>query len=229
MDPATLRSLFPVTQTLAYLSNAAIFTERIHTEAEIDRAIDTLVRASTKEEEMQILTVPGLWNSGPQHWQTHWEQKHPDWKRVQQRDWNRPYRNEWIDALDRAISDARAPVVLAAHSLGCALVAEWSADRGGRGVAGAFLVAPSDVEAPGYPEEGRCFAAMPRQRLPFRSVVIASTNDEYVTVDRARSFAESWGSEIIFIGDAGHIYGASGYGPWPAGEAMFLDFCERIA
>ena len=171
-----------------------------------------------------VLTVAGLWNSGPQHWQTHWEAKHPEWRRVQQRDWDRPDRAEWVEALDRAICAAGAPVILAAHSLGCALVAQWVADRGGEGVAGAFLVAPSDVEAPGYPEEGRSFSAMPRVPLPFPSIVVASTNDEYVSIDRARSFAASWGSRIVFIGDAGHINGAAGYGPWPEGETMFLDF-----
>jgi DNA-binding transcriptional MocR family regulator len=36
-----------------------------------------------------VLLIPGLWSSGPQHWQTHWEAKHPDWRRVQQRDFNR--------------------------------------------------------------------------------------------------------------------------------------------
>ncbi|MGZ7039032.1 MAG: alpha/beta hydrolase, partial [Thermoanaerobaculia bacterium] len=41
-------------------------------------------------------------------------------------------------------------------------------------------------------------------------------------------FAAAWGSRLVFIGDAGHINGASGYGPWPEGEAMLLEFCEGL-
>lgn len=173
-----------------------------------------------------ILTVPGLWSSGPMHWQTRWEAKHPSWQRVQQRDWDRPDRDEWVATLNAAVAAQPAPPVLAAHSLGCCLVAQWVADTGGRGVAGAFLVAPSDVEAPHYPEEGRSFSAMPLVRLPFPSLVVASTNDEYVTLDRARYFAEAWGSELVTIGAAGHINSASGFGEWPEGEALLLAYAS---
>ena len=174
-----------------------------------------------------VLTVAGLWNSGPQHWQTYWEKKH-GWHRVQQRDWDRPEREEWVAALDAVVRASSTPPVVAAHSLGCALVAQWVADRGGRGVAGAFLVAPSDVEAPSYPVEGRSFSRMARTRLPFPSIVVASTNDDYVSVDRVRDFAAAWGSRLVLIGDAGHITGASGYGPWPEGEAMLLELCGSL-
>src|SRR6266849_10795633 len=177
---------------------------------------------------MPVLTVAGLWNSGPQHWQTHWEKKHA-WHRVQQSDWDRPDRDEWVAMLDDAIQSCPDPPILAAHSLGCALVAQWVEDCGGRGVSGAFLVAPSDVEAPAYPVEGRSFSKIARVKLPCPSIVVASTNDEYVTVDRAREFADAWGSRLVLIGPAGHINGASGYGPWPEGEAMLLEFGEAIA
>jgi predicted alpha/beta hydrolase family esterase len=175
-----------------------------------------------------VLTVSGLWNSGPQHWQSHWEKKHPGWKRVQQRDWDRPDRNEWVKALDDAIRACPSPPVLAAHSLGCALVAQWAVDRGGEGVAGAFLVAPSDVEAPDYPVEGRSFSTMPMEKLPFPSLLVASTTDDYVRIDRARAFAAAWGSRLLVLGAAGHINGVSGYGPWPGGEKTFLEFCASL-
>ena len=176
-----------------------------------------------------VLTVPGLWNSGPQHWQTHWEARHPSWiRRVQQRDFDHPERQEWIETLDAAIRVSEQPPVLAAHSLGCTLVAQWAAERGCRGVAGAFLVAPSDVEAPNYPPEGRSFSSLPLDRLPFPSIVVASTNDEYVTVERATTFANAWGSRLVTIGPAGHINAASGYGPWPEGEAILFELCRSV-
>jgi predicted alpha/beta hydrolase family esterase len=177
----------------------------------------------------QVLTIPGLWNSGPQHWQTHWEARHPSFQRVQQRDWDLPDRSEWVANLEMAITDCARPPVLAAHSLGCSLVAQWSEDCGGQGVLGAFLVAPSDVEAPDYPIEGRSFSYMPLSKLPFPSIVVASTNDEFVSIERANQFAKAWGSRLVIIGDAGHINGASGYGSWPEGEEMLLEFCRSLS
>jgi len=176
-----------------------------------------------------VLTIPGLWNSGPQHWQTHWEASHPTWTRVQQRNFDLPDRDEWVAALDDVVRAQPEPPVLVSHSLGCSLVGQWVKDRGGRGVAGAFLVGPSDVEAPDYPIEGRSFSSMPLVRLPFPSLVIASTDDVYVSIARAEEFARAWGSELRFIGPAGHINGASGHGPWPEGEAMLLGFIARLA
>lgn len=175
-----------------------------------------------------VLTVAGLWNSGPQHWQTLWEREHPNWRRVPQRDWDRPDREEWVATLDETVRSSAAPPVLAAHSLGCALVAQWALDRGGDGVRGAFLVAPSDVEQADYPVEGRSFSSMPMQRLPFPSLLVTSSNDSYVTLRRARQFADAWGSDMIEIGPAGHINGASGHGAWSEGLAIFEEFVQRL-
>ena len=94
---------------------------------------------------------------------------------------------------------------------------------------GAFIVAQSDVEHPDYPIEGRSFSYMPLSRLPFPSIVVASTNDVYVSVERARQFADAWGSRLVFIGDAGHVNAASGYGPWPEGEQMLFEFCASLS
>ena len=175
-----------------------------------------------------VLTVAGLWNSGPLHWQTHWEAKYPSWHRVIQRDWETPRCAEWVETLTQAIAKCPRPPVLAAHSLGCALVAHWAALSTPKAIAGAFLVAPSDVEAPSYPAGTSGFIPMPLTTLPFPTLVVASTNDPYVSPERVRAFASAWGSELISIGDAGHINGDAGYGPWPAGERLFLEFCNRV-
>jgi predicted alpha/beta hydrolase family esterase len=81
-------------------------------------------------------------------------------------------------------------------------------------------VAPSDPEAPSYPEGPTGFAPMPLERLRFPSVVVASRNDPYVTLDRARQFAAAWGSRLVDIGDAGHINSQSGLGDWPSGLSL---------
>jgi hypothetical protein len=124
--------------------------------------------------------------------------------------------------LDAAVVRAGPNVLLVGHSLGCALVAHWVQGHPDRKVRGALLVAPSDPEQPGFSPQITGFAPMPRLRLPFRSIVLASTNDEYVTIDRAAGFARAWGSRFVNLGALGHINSASNLGPWPQGRA-FLD------
>ena len=177
-----------------------------------------------------VLTLAGLWNSGPQHWQSLWEHRHPAWQRVAHRDWTNPDCHEWVAELDAAIAASEAgPPVLVAHSLACVMVAHWAGSGSALKIAGALLVAPSDVEAPSYPLEPTGFGPMPLQQLPFPSIVVASANDPYVTLKRARAFAAAWGSSFVEIGDAGHINAASGYGAWPQGEQLLRAFCEQVS
>jgi len=176
-----------------------------------------------------VLTLSGLWNSGPQHWQTHWERKHPAWQRVAHRDYNAPERDEWVDELDAAIATSEGTPVLVAHSLACVLVAQWAKSDSPLRIAGAFLVAPSDIEAASYPVPVNGFAPMPLEKLPFPSIVVASSDDPYVSIERARQFASAWGSKFVEIGPAGHINGDSGYGAWAEGEKMLADFCAEVA
>jgi predicted alpha/beta hydrolase family esterase len=174
-----------------------------------------------------VLTLSGLWDSGPQHWQTHWERKH-GWRRVPHRDFETPDRAEWVRELDAAIGACSEPPVLAAHSLSCALVTWWAQAGSRHRIAGAFLVAPSDVDAPSYPDGTTGFLPMQLQPLPFPSLVVASSDDVYVSEARARQFAQAWGSALHLIGPAGHINGDAGYGPWPQGERLLLDLCSRV-
>ena len=178
--------------------------------------------------EYEVLTLAGLWNSGPAHWQTRWEQKHPTWVRVPHRDWETPDSDEWVAELDAAIALCKRPPVVAAHSLSCALVTRWAASGSARRIAGAFLVAPSDTDAPSYPDCTTGFQPMLLAPLPFPSIVVASADDPYVSTLRARQFAHAWESDYTEIGDAGHINGDAGYGPWPEGEQMLLEFCGNI-
>ena len=113
-----------------------------------------------------VLILAGLWNSGPDHWQTHWQGRYPKWTKAEHRDWTCPDRDEWVAELDAAIAACRGAPILVAHSLGCMLVALWAASGSPLKVAGAFLVAPSDVEAPSYPVPVNGFAPIPLAPLP---------------------------------------------------------------
>lgn len=163
-----------------------------------------------------VLILPGLGNSGEGHWQTLWEKEY-NFKRVQQRDWDTPVQHEWIEIIDKKISELNTmDVLLVGHSLACCTIAFWAA-RYNRKIKGALLVAPSDTDADTYPPGTSGFMPMPLNKLPFLSIVVASTDDYYVTFDRAKHFANAWGSELTSIGPAGHINVAAGFGYFEKG------------
>ncbi len=87
---------------------------------------------------------------------------------------------------------------------------------------GALLVAPSDVEHPSYPAGASGFAPMPLQPLGFPSIVVASSNDERVSLQRAEQFANAWGSRLVVPGAYGHLGSIAQLGDWPYG-AHLLD------
>lgn len=164
----------------------------------------------------KILILPGLGNSGAEHWQSLWESKH-NFLRVNQLDWETPHCEDWIKTIDQAIqAQGTSEVILVGHSLACATICFW-AKKYARPIKGALLVAPSDTEADSYPEGTSGFTPIPLEKLPFPSIVIASTNDFYVTFARAEYFAQMWGSKLVNIGEAGHINVSSGFGEWEEG------------
>ncbi len=165
-----------------------------------------------------VLILPGIQGSGPGHWQSLWELRDPGVRRVQQRDWDAPRLQDWLQALEAAVAQAQAPVLLAAHSLGCLLTAHWAA-RTRLAVRGALLVAPPDPEGPAFPAAAASFVPVPPQALPFASVLVASCDDPYGSMDYARRQAGIWGSEFVDLGARGHINADSGLGDWPEGRA----------
>jgi predicted alpha/beta hydrolase family esterase len=179
--------------------------------------------------ECNVLVLAGLWNSGPQHWQTLWEQKNPEWERVAHRDWSNPVCSEWVAELDAAIAACEGPPLLVAHSLGTMLVAQWARSGSNLKIAGAFLVCPSDVEADSYPVDKNGFAPVPMETLPFPTLMVTSTNDPFVKIERAREIARAWGSKLVEIGEAGHVNGDAGYGIWPEGEKLLEQFCADVS
>jgi len=141
---------------------------------------------------------------------------------VIQDEWETPDCATWVARLAATLKSVDTPVVLAAHSAACAMIAHWAAGPGadiGK-VRGALLVAPSDPAGPNYPRGPSGFDPVPRARLPFRSMVVASDDDPYVSLERAREYAAAWGSELAVLPDAGHINAASGHGAWPEGFGL---------
>lgn len=168
----------------------------------------------------RILILPGLGGSGEQHWQSLWERQFPDFQRVEQVNWETPVCADWVRRVDEAVMNGNpAQTILVGHSLACITIAYW-AETFQRPIKGALLVAPSDTEAASYPAGTTGFAPVPLSRLPFPSIVVTSSSDFYVSLERAAQFANAWGSEFVNSGDAGHINVAAGYGEWPDGLTL---------
>jgi len=178
-----------------------------------------------------VLIVPGIDGSGPEHWQTLWERRLSRCQRVQMGDWAFPERTKWIRHLDREIRISNYPVLLAAHSLGCLAVAWWAKERWSLGnqdcVLGALLVAPPDVERGARRERMESFAPIPREPLPFPTLLVASRNDPYAHFETSSRIAAMWGSQLIDAGAIGHINTDSGIGEWTDGVRLLASLVPK--
>lgn len=180
------------------------------------------------------LVVPGFHGSGPAHWQSWFESVVPEARRVRRIDWEEPVLARWAGAVRQEIDAAHGPVWLVAHSFGCLATVVAAAERPER-VAGTLLVAPADparfstigLRDPDVPGDTETLAPwLPDTRLPFPSIVVASTNDPWLKLAGAAEWAERWGSRLVNVGEQGHINADSGQGPWPLGLALYHTLLE---
>ena len=181
-----------------------------------------------KIRDAEILIVPGYTNSGPDHWQTRWQDKMVTARRVDQAEWSKPVREDWTARIREEIDRARKPVVLVAHSLGVAAAIHAVQDNADN-IRGGFFVAPPDVANPAVrPKHLMTFGPYPREPLKFPSFVVASRNDPFSDFEKVEDIAAAWGSFLVDAGESGHINADSGHGPWPEGLMVFAQFMKRI-
>jgi uncharacterized protein len=187
---------------------------------------------NSKLKPQSTLILPGWLNSGPLHWQTLWERAY-GYERVEQHDWQRPLRGDWIARLEDVVlaQNAGQPISLVAHSLGCHLVAAWAAvSRNAHRVKAALLVAPPDMSRADFPADMHSwrkplFGPMPGReaaptRFPFTATCVLSSNDPFGSLERGQQQAAAWGANSVEIGPRGHINGESGLGDWPQGHEL---------
>ena len=182
-----------------------------------------------KISECDILIVPGYTNSGPEHWQTRWQEKIATARRVEQRDWNKPGFLEWQESIVLAVQAARKPVVIVAHSLGVIAVVHAAKKLAKAQLKGAFLVAPvGETYMVEHEDIDLKFADVPRDPLPFPAVLVASQNDSFCPYLEAEEWAYAWGAAFSDAGDSGPINTDSGHGPWPEGLMRFAAFLAKL-
>jgi predicted alpha/beta hydrolase family esterase len=183
--------------------------------------------------EAEILIIPGLGGSGPDHWQSRWEAKIPAVRRVVQADWEKPDLDAWRGRIVAEVERAARPVILVAHSLGVLAAvhaAPFLAKGQGSGkVKGGFLVAPPSAEVlAGLDALNPAFLTLPGEPLPFPSLVVASRNDPFASFAESEALARTLGAELIDAGFSGHINIESGHGPWPEGLMRFAGFLKTL-
>lgn len=181
-----------------------------------------------KTSEAEILIVPGFKGSGEDHWQTRWESNLKAARRVEMGDWHKPVFEDWVENLRQAVMDATKPVVFVGHSLGAQVITRATSDLGDK-IAGAFLVAPPDVENMDIrPRHLLTFGPYCREPLTFPSFTVASRTDQFCSYEKAEEMAASWGSLLVDAGECGHIDPSSGHGPWPEGLMVFSKFMLQL-
>ncbi|WP_327151945.1 RBBP9/YdeN family alpha/beta hydrolase [Nocardia sp. NBC_01329] len=173
-----------------------------------------------------VVIVPGLRDHVADHWQTLLAERLPQVRTVPPLEHDKLSLSTRIAALDAVLDEVTGPVYLVAHSAGVMITVHW-ARSATRPVRAALLATPPDLESAlpaGYPASAELDAGgwlpIPRRRLPFPSVVAASTNDPLASYRRVSGMAEAWGARLVDIGEVGHLNPASGYGSWPHGERL---------
>lgn len=137
-----------------------------------------------------------------------------------------------VAAIERALAEIEGPVVLVAHSGGTVMVAHW-ARLHRRPILGALLATPPDLERPmpeGYPTldalDRGGWLPVPRDPLPFPSIVAASRNDPLARYERVAELARAWGGRLVDLGEVGHLNPASGYGAWPGADELIRELAR---
>ena len=150
-------------------------------------------------DDVTVLFVPGLRDHVADHWQTLLAAEIPGSVTVEPLTEDRLSRAARVAALDAALSRIEGDVVIAAHSAGALMVANWALAPTRR-IRGALLATPADVEnplPPGYPAyddlQANGWLPIPRKPLPFPAIVAASSNDPLAQFEKIAGLARCLG------------------------------------
>jgi len=168
-----------------------------------------------------LVLVPGFKDSGPHHWQTLWQQQGPFFQRITQKRWDVPDIELWVSAIHRLLTLRGRPAVLIGHSLGALASSCIAVDRNPL-LAGVMLVAPAE------PVRFEAEDLVPQHTLGLPSLVVASHDDPTMRFHRAEFWSGVWGAKLVDLGEAGHINAEAGFGPWPHGLDLLVEFVQTL-
>ena len=171
-----------------------------------------------------ILIFTGAEGAGAGHWQRRWAERFPNARLIGPG----AEPEAWRKSAIAAIQSAEKPVVVVAHGFGVSVLVQVAGDVLAGKVRGALLVAPIDHEMASPPALAKRFGEVPRDPLPFASLLVAANDDPLLSAERAADLAAAWGAELHLAGPAGRIDLSSGHGPWPEGLLMFTRLMQRI-
>ncbi|MBZ8134688.1 alpha/beta hydrolase [Afifella sp. IM 167] len=181
-----------------------------------------------KAREADILIHPGLFGGAPGNWYNRWTARLATAETIEQ-DFSNPDLEMWTANVLAAVHLAKRPVVLIGHSAGALTLVHAARHLADGPVKAAFLVAPPDFENGAASLAGaQNFLPVPRDPLPFPSILVASRDDPYCDVAVAEDWANAWGSLFIDAGNSGHLNDDSGHGPWPEGLMVFARMMSRL-
>ncbi len=171
------------------------------------------------------LIIPGLYSSGPDHWQTWFEEQLPGTVRVIQSDWTKPTCPNGPAASAATSRKIRVVTSSSAHSFGV-LAAVHAAVGTRRPDRRALLVAPADPDKFNVTASStRSTAVSGCRRCQFQR----SLDGPLVRGE----LADRWGADFVNLGEAGHINADSGFGavarrPWRCWIALRRKRAEQV-
>ena len=120
----------------------------------------------------------------------------------------------WKSELKKELSEFKPDIVIC-HSLANTLWFHLCNDDEIEEVEKLFLVAPPSMKC--EIEELKSFfpVEMPTTTKAKETLLITSTDDQYMTVNEARELQTSLGVPMEVLKDGGHINADSGFGEWP--------------
>lgn len=180
----------------------------------------------TQQPKTTVLIVPGLRDYVSDHWQTLLAARLPNVRTVAPLEADKLSCTARVEAIQRELEQIDGPVIIVAHSAGVLMVAHWAA-KYQHSIKGALLATPPDLNATwpeNYPTSetlsANGWSPLPRQKLPFPSIIAASTNDHLASLASVKALADDWGGELVNLGAVGHLNPASGFGDWPQASAL---------
>jgi predicted alpha/beta hydrolase family esterase len=170
--------------------------------------------------DFDLIFVPDPLGDSSDYWQTRWRAKLSTARAVVAAA-GAPTAAE----VTRAAAGAKLPILFIGHSVGAIAIAHAAGDLASADVRGAFLVAPLDGETYVALHGG---GPIPRARLPWPSVLVASRTDPRASFEHSQALAADWGAEFVDAGDSGGIDADSGHGPWPDGLLRLAKFLKGL-